>query len=66
MKHPRNVSLNPETQVLTAKSFPSLEELICAVYEGQNVPISDSDVWNHLHTLTIALSDNSRSEWAVE
>ena len=55
VKHIRKVALNSDVQVLTSQCLPSLEELTCSVHEGRILPISDSDVWNNLHTLTITL-----------
>ena len=59
VKHIRKVSLNSGIQVLTSNCLPSLEELNCSVHEGRILPISDSDVWNNLHTVTITLLDDS-------
>ena len=59
VKHIKQASLNSDMHVLTSKCLPSLEELTCSVHEGRILPISDSDVWNNLHTLTITLLDGS-------
>ena len=59
VKHIKQAFLNSNMHVLTSKCLPSLEELICSVHEGRILPISDSDAWNNLHTLTITLLDGS-------